>query len=244
MKKVLKILLIGVVAVVLIVAIGITLVGSNINRIVKVVVEDAGTKVTGTAVTLRSADISLRQGSGSLYGLTIANPAPFSEGSAFELGEITVDLELTSLGSNEIVLDRVVVDGAQINFEEVGGKTNLQALLDHMKAFAGEDPAETDESATPKIVIKEFRFTNAKAALASERLQQDMTIELPELVLNDIGRKGTGVTAAEAGKQILQPLIGKVLEGSQRGMLDKLKASTIDRLGGLLRRNSNTEPDE
>jgi len=244
MKKAFKILLIGVVIIVLIVAIGVTLVGSNINRIVKAVVEDAGTEVTGTSVVLSEANITLREGSGSLYGLSIANPATFSAGNAFELGEISVDLELTSLGSDEIVLERIVVDGAQINFEEIDGKTNLQELLDRMQQYAGEGGTETSEADTPKLVIQEFRFTNAEAMLTTSRLPESVTVKIPDLVLTDIGRKGTGVTAAEAGKQIMQPLIQKVLEGSQRGLLDRLKTSTIDRLGGLLRGGGESKPDE
>jgi len=242
MKKALRILLVGVVAVALIVAIGVTLVGSNINRIVKAVVQDVGTRITGTAVTLDRTDISLRQGSGSLFELSIANPATFSASNAFELDEITVNLEITSLGSDEIVLERVVVDGAQINLEEVDGRTNLQELLDHMQQYAGGEGTESAEADTPKLVIKEFRFTNATATLASARLSKNVTVPIPELVLTDIGRKGTGVTAAEAGKQILQPLIKKALEGSQRGGLDQLKTKAIDRLGGLLRGKDEPPP--
>jgi len=244
MKKALKILMIGAVAVALIVAIGVTLVGSNINRIVKAVVQDAGTKVTGTAVALDRADISLRQGMGSLFGLSIANPATYSADNAFELGEVTVDLEITSLGSNEIVLERVVVDGAQVNVEEVDGRTNLQELLDRLQSYAGAEGTENADADTPRLVIKEFRFTNAKATLTTKRLSKTVTIPIPELMLTDIGRKGTGVTAAEAGKQILQPLIKKVLEGSQRSVLDQLKAKAIDRLGGLLRGNDEPTPEQ
>ena len=75
----------------------------------------------------------------------------------------------------------------------------------------------------PTLVIKEFRFTNAKARLISEKLTQDMEVAIPDVILHDIGSKGKGVTAGEAAQQLLDPLIRQVLDGAQDQLMDQLK---------------------
>jgi hypothetical protein len=124
------------------------------------------------------------------------------------------------------VIESVVVDGAHVVFEEKGGRINLKELLNNVDSAPAEAPAgETDEPAGegPTLVIVEFRFTNAKARLISEQLEQDVEVSIPDVVLQDIGSKGKGVTAAEAAQQLLDPLIRQVLDGAQDQLMDQLK---------------------
>jgi uncharacterized protein involved in outer membrane biogenesis len=228
MSKVLKVSLFGLVLLVVVVGIVLTVAISNLDRIVKGVVESSGSDVLGTEVTLNKVEISLKGGSGSLKRLVIANPEGFSARNAFELDEVTLALDLGTVTSDEVVVEQVVVDGARVTFEETGGSINLQTLLKNAQEYAGpSEPSETaeeePESAGPKLVIKEFRFSNAEATLISEELGQEVSAGLPDIVLNDIGQKGNGVTAAEAAKQVLVPVIQQVIEGSKEEIIEAAK---------------------
>jgi len=230
MSKVLKVFLIGLVVLVIVVGIVLTVAISNLDRIVKGVVESAGSEVLGTDVTLNKVEISLKGGRGSLKGLVIANPEGFSARNAFEIDEVTLALDLGTVTSDEVVVEQVVVDGARVTFEETGGSINLQTLLKNAQDYAGpsepsETPEKEPESAGPKLVIKEFRFTNADATLISEKLGQEVMAGIPDIVLNDIGQKGHGVTAAEAAKQVLVPVIQQVIEGSKDEIIEAAKES-------------------
>ena len=83
--------------------------------------------------------------------------------------------------------------------------------------------------------VKEFRFTNAEATLISEQLGQEVSTGIPDIVLNDIGRKGNGVTAAEAAKEVLGPVIRQVIEGSKDEIIEAVKKSAtkglMDKIG-------------
>lgn len=220
MKKPLKIVLLAGAAVVTLVLIAVLVLGSNLNRIVKSVVVSTGTEMLGTPVGLGSVKLSLTEGSGGLYKLTIANPAGFSDANAFELDEVSLDLEVASVTSDEIVLERVVIDSARILLEEKGGATNLKTLSDRLtQAPTSTDPAE--ESTSPKLVIQELRFTNSTVRIVSEKLGGESSATIPDIVLKDIGRKGAGVTAAEAGTQIMVPLMRKTLESAGRKILEQ-----------------------
>jgi uncharacterized protein involved in outer membrane biogenesis len=230
MSKVGKVFLVGLVVLVVVVGIVLTVAISNLDRIVKGVVESSGSEVLGTDVSLNKVEISLKGGRGSLKGLVIANPEGFSDRNAFELDEVTLALDLGTVTSDEVVVEQVVVDGARVIFEETGGSINLQTLLKNAQDYAGpsepsEPPEEEPESAGPKLVINEFRFTNAEATLISEKLGQEVMAGMPDIVLNDIGQKGHGVTAAEAAKQVLVPVIQQVIEGSKDEIIEAAKES-------------------
>lgn len=229
MGKTLKFVIIGLVALALVAGVAVLVGVSQLDRIVVAAVEKIGSETLGTKVTLNGANISLSEGIGALHGLNIANPEGFSAANAFELDEISVDLEIGSLGSDEIVIESVVVDGARILFEETGGQINLQKLI---PKDDGSDSEETVEM--PKLVIKEFRFTNARTSLSSEKLKTEKTLQIPDMVLHDIGRKGAGLTAAEAGNQLLRPVIQKVIEeAAKEGMVDTLKEKATSKIMDL-----------
>jgi hypothetical protein len=230
MKRIFKFLSFGLLALALVIGIAVFVTISKLDGIVKSAVEKVGSETLGTAVTLEGVNISLREGSGGLRGLKIRNPEGFSDANAFELSDISINLDIASLRTEEIIIESIVIDGAHVLFEEIGGQINLQKLMPE-----GTHAAETEGSAeAPKIVIQEFRFTNAQASLSSEKLETQMTVPIPDIVLRDIGKKGAGLTAAEASNQLLEPLIQKVLEGSQEGMVEQLKQKATSKILDML----------
>lgn len=235
MNKGVKIFLIGLGALVVVIGIVLTVAISNLDRIVKGVVESSGSEVLGTEVSLNKVAISLKGGKGSLKGLVIANPEGFSAKNAFELDEVTLVLDLGTVTSDEVVVEQVVVDGARVRFEETGGNINLQTLLKNAQDYAGpSEPGDTTEEESeaegPKLVIREFRFTNAEATLISEQLGQEVSAGIPDILLNDIGRKGAGVTAAEAAKEVLVPVIQQVIEGSKDEIIEAVKENATKKV--------------
>jgi len=133
----------------------------------------------------------------------------------------------------------VVIDGARVVFEEKGGRTNLDELLKNVGKVSdggGTPPAEGEaEAEGPKLVIREFRFTNAETRLITEQLGQDLNAKIPDVVLKDIGTKGGGVTATEAAQQLLSPLIQQVLKGAQQQVIEQARQKAtkglMDKLG-------------
>lgn len=222
MKKI----LIGLGILIVVVGLVVMLLVGHLDKIVKVAVERVGTTTLGTQVKLAGVDISLKSAAGGLNGLTVANPEGFSEEHAFELAQVSLDLDLSTVTSDEIMIESVVVDGALVVFEEQGGRINLQELLNNVDAAPTEEPAAEEDAPAgegPTLVIKEFRFTNAKARLISENLDQNIEVSIPDVILQDIGSKGKGVTAGEAARQLLDPLIRQVLDGAQDQLMEQLK---------------------
>src|SRR6516165_5920555 len=69
---------------------------------IKAAVESVGSSATGTKVTLSSADVSLTTGEGRLTGLVVGNPKGYATPSAFELGDVNVALDTSTVTSDVI----------------------------------------------------------------------------------------------------------------------------------------------
>lgn len=235
----------------LIVAIGVFLVMGS-GPLLERAIETYGSRYLGAPVEVAEAEVSLAEGSAAIDGLVIRNPPGFSGAPAFRLNNIRMTLNTDELSSDLIALEEVTVDGANVAALVKGRQSNLQALMDHLNeqlAQAEEDPARESEI---KLIIDRFAFTNAAASVESDVLGQAQ-VDIPDVRLNDIGRKSNGATVGEALKQILEPVVRAVtrqmveqgidlegvrerLEGERQRMEGNLREQADDALGGGLDR--------
>jgi hypothetical protein len=221
--KVVKILLGLVLIIVLVVIAASFYVANNINGLVKNAVQDLGSQALQVQVTLDSADVDILNHRVSLLGLTIANPPGFNEPYIFNMDNVLVDLDASSLLNNVVSIEQVLIDGAKVVAEHKGTTTNLQALQANMPKSA-EAPAERSLSQDPaseqNVLIKValFQFINSETRLVSDRWG-DRDVELPTIELKDIGGQ-QGVPPEALADAFLQPLIKQLNEALE----DQLKA--------------------
>jgi len=231
---------ISMLAVLLIAIIGITtwLLISNLDSLVKRIVEDVGSDTLGTKVSLSSATVSMSDSSAILRGLEIANPEGFEARNAFELGTIKISIDPASLSTDTLALSAIVIDQAKLTFEQQGSQNNLQTLMDNIESGSGESAGANNEEEN-RLAIGEFHLIKAGMTLSDDRLEEDISFTLPDIVLHDIGRIDAGVTAEQAARQIITPVIQRSkdaaqdrakqeLEAAARKELDKQKGKALD----------------
>ncbi len=226
MKLLVKIVGALMLVVVVVVAIGLF----NIDRIVEESVARFGPEITGTPVSLEKSSITPWTGKGSLAGLTIGNPEPFGTENAFSLGEIAVDIDLSTVGDKVIVINRIAIIAPEILYLHDGSTDNLRALMANITERLGvtEQPEVAETESEVKIIIDEFIFSDGRIS-ASHALLGDrrMAINLPELELTGIGREKGGATLQEAGEQIFA-----YLDSAIRGQVTD-SALYVDALAGV-----------
>ncbi|MDJ0929150.1 MAG: hypothetical protein QNJ73_16045 [Gammaproteobacteria bacterium] len=213
---------------------------SNLDNIAKRAIETVGSDTLGTPVRVSSVAISLADASATVGGLTIANPRGFYAENAFTLDSIEIAIDVDSVGSPEIVLSKIIVNQPNLNFEQQGGTSNLQALLDNLQRGTGQSSARAETEANEmKLVIKELRVNDTQASVVHDRLPAPLDLELGDIVLRNIGREGAGVTATAAARQIMEPLLERAMQEGQakakeqvealvRKELDKQKDQALD----------------
>ncbi len=236
--KALKPLLLGLLVVVLITAIALFYFLVNLDDIVKKVIEDTGSRTTGTAVTLDRAEIDLRSGRGSLYNLQIANPEGFGDTPVIALDHITVQVDPASLGENVTYLYQVEANGARLDVVQQGTTTNLHTLLEHIRGNGAEKtpaPAPTESNDTePLVAIKELDFLAASASLTLDNGDQHQ-LKIPDIRLRDLGTRTMGLTPSQLSRKILNDIIRQaeraIEKEIKKAARDKLREEAKKRLG-------------
>lgn len=230
MKKILFRVFIGIVA---LLVIAVVVVFFSLNSIVKKGVETVGPEITKVKVTLGSAEISPLSGSGKLSQLFVGNPEGYKTPSAMEFGSIKVGVKIGSLLSDTIIVNEVNVQSPEITLEGTLSGNNLKQIMDNLDSSSSSEeskakpaaPAEKEKKPGKKMVIKDLVIENGKINLSVSSFMggKSMTIPLPSLHLQNIGEQSNGVTAAQAMKQIMEPLLASVLKSAEQAITSGVK---------------------
>jgi uncharacterized protein involved in outer membrane biogenesis len=133
-----KKVLIGVAAVVVLAIVGVVVLYSNIDSIIKAAVEDVGSKATKAKVTLNEVKLSATSGEGALRGFTLGNPAGYKTATAMTFDDVKVKVDIASLSGDTIVIKEVVIAAPQVTYEMGGDAgSNLKQIQKNVDEFAG-----------------------------------------------------------------------------------------------------------
>jgi AsmA family len=233
-----KILIGLVVAVVAVVAIVVFLGLQNINQLVKMAVETEGPKVTGTSVVLGRVDLSVMEGRGELHGLEIGNPTGYASEYAFSMGEVALQVEPKSLTQKVIVINEILVDGAKLIAEQKTiSQTNLQDILDHIKAGgskkaaepSGASPAGESPAADVRLMVEKFSFVNSNVRLITIEWGE-RTLTLPNINVKNIGDREVGLTPEQLTQALLDPILAQAKASVANNLEDLAKDKAKDEL--------------
>jgi len=214
----LKKLMFGFAGLLLILAVGMNFLVSNIGSYVKTAIVKYGSEATKAEVGLDRVRLSLGtgKGAGALDNFTLGNPAGFSPSKAISIKFVSLQLDTNSIGGNgPIVIRTIEIDNPQIAYElNNDGSSNLQTIQrntqDYANSFrddvpAGPDAAKTGPGTSPrKVIINDLLIKNGHVSISQASLKgQQLTTTLPTIHLTDIGQAGGGATVAQVAEQIL-----------------------------------------
>ncbi|MEX0608675.1 MAG: hypothetical protein WD016_09990 [Balneolaceae bacterium] len=192
-----------------------------IDGMVKSAIENKGSELLQTSVTVNKVDISIFGGTGSLSGLSVENPEGFSDKPALQFDRADIRLQLSSLFSDEIVVHELIIRGPEVFFEQQEARANLKTLNDNFNSSA-------DDSEMALIIdyfLLEDGLISVSTSIDRER-SGEATIERFEL--EGIGRDGNS-TVKESLRQILEPLLQRaVREAVEEGVFDQLENRARD----------------
>ena len=212
-------------------AVGVYLVlARNLDALVVNGVNTYGPKLTQTKVELAGASLSPLSGSGTLTGLTVGNPKGWSDGRAFYLGKVHLDIQPRSVLGDPIIVNEILIDQPEFNYETRILSSNIKDLLKNIEGFTGggggQEPV-TKDGKPRKFIVKKFRFTNGKARV--ELAANALTVTLPPISLDDIGVAEGGITADQLSGVLMRKVLASVAEGTASAVksgdlsVDKLK---------------------
>ncbi|MBU2893854.1 hypothetical protein KO495_11020 [Colwellia sp. D2M02] len=222
------------------------LTGDAINALVKQQIEKIGTQVTGQSVRVASVDLKLLEGAGTIKGLVLANPAKYTAPSAFSLNEVTLDINLKSLSTDLIVIDRIIIHSpeAVVEFTENAG-ANMQDILNEIKkntASAGqpnaEAPSQSASQADPIVRVDQFVLAGVALTVDLTKLGNKVhQATLADITLNNIGGDA-GMPASQLGGELAKQALSSIFKQAKKEQTDILKEQAKDKakekIGGFL----------
>lgn len=189
-----------------------------LGSIVKAGVNNFGPKLTQTKVELSGANLSPLTGTGTLSGLTVANPAGWSNRNAFALGTVHVDVEPFSIFGDHVVINEIVIDQPEFNYETKIVTSNIKDLLNNIEKFTGSGAktAETKDGKPIKFVVKKFRVTNGKATLGVGVAA--LPVPLPPVSVDNLGVAEGGITADQLAGALMRNVLGSIVAGTANAL--------------------------
>lgn len=217
MKK--KILIFIVLALILAVAGAITYVLTNLDSIVKAAIEKYGSEAMKTTVRVSSVKISLRNGVGSVRGLTIANPPGFSSPSIMTLDNISIRIAVKSVTGTPIVIDNILISGPEVFYDmKENGTSNVDILKKNLASSGApreEKPKKGAKGKETRLRIKKLVFEKGKVHVRiAKMMDKPIIVDLPRLEMIDIGKE-KGATPDEIGRAVSAALMDEATKSGK-----------------------------
>ena len=222
-------------------------------------IEKTGTTLAGVPVTIESLDLSLWSGTGTIAGLGIRNPEGFSDNNAFEMGLISVDVDMSSIFSQPLVVSEMVIDSTSIRLEflenlgsnlqknvNVSSKQNNAKDRKKKKKSGTEDDetaadqsaetdeidGEEDEHDTGYLVrIEALRISETTFSVTKGDDSWSDTIA--ELEMNNLGKE-KGISTRAIGIDVVTKLTRKTLSQAAKREINEAVKKKVEEAGSKL----------
>ncbi|WNC69494.1 hypothetical protein RI845_04940 [Thalassotalea nanhaiensis] len=214
------------------------------NGFVRSQIEIHGSKLTGETVTVDKVDIKLSEGFGGIYGISIENPVKYQQPKAFYLGEVSLDIDMKSIGQSPFVLESIVLKKPQAFVEfDKSGNNNLKDLLTAInnQIPKSESEPETkkkkDSKPEPRISINNLELAGVALTVDLRQVNgKTYDVEIPSVQLGAIGGE-EGLPASELGAVIGNSLFKEISAAAKKQYkqvmkekLDKKKQDFLEKL--------------
>ena len=217
----------------------------SIGAIVKASVNGILPKITGTPCSIGMCTFNPIMGKVTMKNFIIGNPEGYAHPNAFKMGTLVIDVGMTSLFADKIVIEAIIIDGMEVDFEVKMTETNLSVIKGNVDEFCKEDEvkvkeekeekkeepeAETDaEPAKSKTLqIDLFKFVDCKMIMGTGG--GVVPIPLADIIIEDIGNTQEGATVGEVSQKVFYALYESVWEAAKESGAD---------MGGAIKDSTN-----
>lgn len=236
-------------AVIAIVFIGAAAAVMFMENIVKTAVHKYGSEVVGTSVELRGFALNPFKGTASINGFTVANPKNYQSPYLFNLGGISIKVDMKSVFTDTVIIEDITISKPVITYEMLSlNQNNIKQIQENIAQNTAPTVASEQKDAkadaksadTPakKVIIR--KLTVAEGELrAVTSLQKDapaIDVKLPAIVLTDIGggKSGKGENIAASVSKIMTKILNTATQTVVKNNLGDLKKVAKENLNNAV----------
>lgn len=182
----------------------------NLSGVAQRAIEIAGTHAFKTPVHVGSLKISLGDKKAVMKGLFVANPKGFNQSSLLKTDLISVTLD--DVTDKTVLIKEVVIDGMTVTYEMGPHGTNVDTVKNNLKSSSSAD-SSAPKKPGPDVAIQQLKIIHARLVPDIGGVQSP--VNLPDIVLNNIGTRNSPVTPARVAAQVMN----QVLSATSTAML-------------------------
>ncbi len=187
----------------------------------------------GVTTTLDNTSVQLIDGRLDLYQLDIANPEGFESTPWFlRLKEGKGELSFVDLLHKVVEVERITLEGIEINLEHKGVSSNYGTILDNIKAFQERsDPESRRKFIIHEVVLRDITVNVSYFPIGGDATRTDLHI--PEIILNEVGTSEDGISNAEIAGVLTTALLAAILHEGPKVLPDAILDGLGNGLGAL-----------
>ncbi len=199
----------------------------TIDGIVKNNIEESASALLKTEVKVSDVDLSIFSGKGEIEGFAVINPKGFSEQVAIGFEQMNLEVKLSSLLSDTVIVEELIVQNPSVRLEQKENKINLKELNNNISSASSKDES------SKKLVINYFLMEEGRATISSEADEIDGTeATISRLELIDIGKNSSN-TLQQTMQQILEPVIQELVSKTVKNqILNQIENAVNDFIDG------------
>ncbi len=153
----------------------------------------------------------------TLTGIAVGNPQGWSQADAFRLGKVHLSMEPFSVFKDHIVINELVIEQPEFNYETKIVASNVGDLLKNIEASgSGKNQPATSDGKPIKMVIKKLKLEGGKVRVGMGPTA--LALPMPPIEMTDIGVAEGGVTPAQVAYKIMANVTTNVVAATTGGM--------------------------
>ncbi len=212
----------------------------SVESIIKRVVHQYGSQIIGTDVSIGGIDLELSKGIGVVKDIKIANPKGYQAPNLFYLKELGVEIDISSLTSDTIIIDNITINNPEITYEmKTLTQSNISDILNNIEKNTATDEAAQskdnssksakDDGSSKKVIIKQLTVSDGKVAaiVGAASLKAPINISLPTIKMNNIGQDKNGATPVETISKVITKIMQTVSQTVVSANLSELKDASV-----------------
>ena len=171
-----------------------------LDGVAQSIIQKKGSEGLGVNLTMQIAHVGFFGDDSTMKGIAVENPEPFLSDEAptiLTVEDAEIQFSVLSLLEGEVVIPSVIVSGVSLTLQEKDGKTNIDAIINHIK----QDETPEGSHPEPKFNIETITIKNIEVhASGSFTIFKDRVVDahIDEITLHNIGTDGDAEVATEA----------------------------------------------
>ena len=215
------------------------------DRIIKGTLENNLSNVLDRETSIEKLKINYRKGDAEIYNLKIKNKE--FDGNLLQLEKAYLKLNTSSIFSNNIEIDSLVLDGINLNYyfniEYTMVNDNVRSLEETLKTGSGKS------TSTKYFNINKLEAKNIVLSAKSNELKINKNISLKNLEFENIGNtpksKNYKTVLRDFAKQTIETVKKKILSGNLQNKLKNIDENKIkEKIKKELDKNKNILKDK